>query len=223
MRANENATLFPPQATSQVKRIPPRSIISQLMKSSLKNFFDRLLRRQDTSVSSSFTSNSKSQHDNKKGQKGSSVGRQNCPPEEGEDAHKVDFTSANSQSGRDTPPGSGIKDQNTPYGLNEDENPSSHFLGGHAAKDSVRSVHQHQMECHYRKHDTFELTQKGATAAVNSYRAHAPLEDQSSSMLSSECDDTEEDDSSNAPVSMDTKSSRQDAAILLSHRSHPSR
>ena len=194
------------------------------MKSSLKNFFDRLLRRQDTSVSSSFTSNSKSQHDNEKGQKGSSsIGRQNCPPEEGEGVHKVDFMSANSQSGRVTPPGSGIKDQNTQYGLNNDENPSSHFLGGHAAKDSVRSVHQHQMECHFRKHDTFELTQKGATAAVNSYRAHAPLEDQSSSMLSSECDDTEKDDSSIVRVSMGTNSSRQDAAILLSHRSHPSK
>ena len=192
------------------------------MKSSLKNFFDRLLRRQDTSVSSSFTSNSESQHDNKKGEKGSSIGRQNCPPEEG-DAHKVNFTSAYSHSGRDTPPGSRVKDQNTQYGLNDDENPSSHFLGGHAAKDSARSVHQHQRECHFRKHDTFELTQKGATAAVNSYRAHAPLEDQSSSILSSDYDDIEEDDISNVRVSMNTKSSRQDAAILLSHRSHPSR
>ena len=189
------------------------------MKSTLKNFFGRLLlRRQDTSVSSSFTSSSKSQHDNKEGQKGSSRDRQNCSFE-AEDGHKVNFKAAKSQSGRDTPPGSGIMDQNSP---NDDENPSSHFLGGPAAKDSVRSVHQHQKECHFRKHDSFELTQKGTTAAVNAYRAHAPLEDQSSSILSSDYE-IEEDDSSNVQVSMDTKFSRRDAAILLSHRSHPSK
>lgn len=207
------------------KKNTAKKHISQLMKSFLKNFFGRLLWRQDKSTSSSsfLSTNSKaSQHGNKKGQKGSSKGWQNSPPEEA-DAHKVNFTPAKSQSGRDTPPGSGIKDQNTPHNLNDDENPSSHFLGGHAAKDSVRSVHQHQKECRFRKHDTFELTQKGATAAVNSYRVHAPLEDQSSSILSSDYDDIEEYDSSNVRVSMDSKSSRQDAAILLSHRSHPSK
>ena len=203
------------------------------MKASLKNFVGRLhvlWHRQDQPGSSSSLHTSST---NEKGQKGSSSrGRQFLLPEEEEnDVHSHRVSPTSSRSGRDTPPGSGIKGQFATCKDNEltdddDENPSSHFLGGHAAKNSVRSIHQRQKECHFRKHDTFELTQKGATAYANSsYRPHVPLEDQSSSVLaSSEYDDDEEDNCGNDPRTlMDTKASRQDAAILLSHRSHPDR